>query len=326
MSNILILSCGGLGEPAVMKELKDDGHFIIGVDSRDEHQGKYLSDKFFRVPSFAKKRKYLEVINRIVRSENVDYIMGGHTMELCILQDSGYNNVLASPPEALRIIMDKYKTYKKFPHLSPEFAIVENSDQLRKAATDMGFPHRTLCIKPKVSSGSRGFRILADDYDRREWIFNRKKNPFITMEELMAVDFPPLLLMEFLEGPQYHLDILANKGKIEKIVISYRLEERFGFGFILECESKKEYVETAKEIVSTLGCDYSCFIQLIDGKLIEVGGRMQGSVAIGLDLAKNAVRLASGQPLEMSNREIRMIRYWKEIFVDKDTLEEIRDI
>jgi len=317
MSKILILSCGGLGYAAVVRELKEEKHYIVGVDCREEHHGKYLSDKFYRVPPY-RDRGYVDKIKEIVEREGIDYIMGGHTMELIILQEAGFKNVLASPPESLRVIIDKYKTYRMFPQFSPSFSRVTTSEELYENAERMGFPDKKLCVKPCVSSGARGFRILVDDYDKTTWTFNRKKDPHITIDELAKLDFPPLLLMEFIEGPVWHVDILAYKGEIKKAVTSYRLEERFGFGFSLECEDKPEYVDMAREIVKRLKLCYNCFIQVINGKLIEVGGRMQGSVGIGLDLAKGAVELAQGREPNKNVSKVRMIRYWKEIFVEED--------
>lgn len=317
--NVLYPSCGALGWPAAWAELKEEGHRIVGTDVRDEHHGKYLADEFYQVPPYSEPERYVRAIEEIDRAEDIDYVMGGHTRELILLQEHGFDNVLAGPPEALRTTEDKFETYERFSHLSPEFARVETSEELYREAERMGFPERTLCVKPVVGSGSRGFRILVDDYDKTEWTFEHKKDPHMTIDELAELDFPPLLLMEYLDGPVYHVDILADEGEVKKAVVSYRLEERFGFGFSLACEDRPEYVELAEEVVGELGLDYNCFIQVMDDKLLEVGGRMAGSGGIGLDLAKGAIDLAEGREPNTEVTPVKMIRYWKELFVDVDS-------
>jgi hypothetical protein len=106
---------------------------------------------------------------------------------------------------------------------------------------------------------------------------------------------------------------------VRKAVVSHRMEERFGFGFSLACDDRPEYVDIAEEVVSGLDLNYNCFIQIMDGKLLEVGGRMAGSGGIGLDLAKGAVDLAEGREPNTDVRDVQMLRYWKEIFVDQET-------
>lgn len=317
--NLLYPSCGGLGWPAAWAELKEEGHRIVGTDVRGNHHGKYLTDEFYEVPPYEKRDAFVDRIDTIVEEEDIDYIMGGHTRELIILQESGYDNVLTSSPDVLRATEDKYETYDRFRDISPEFTKIETSEELYREAERMGFPDRTLCVKPVIGSGSRGFRILVDDYDKTEWTFEHKKDPHIRIDELAKLDFPPLLLMEYLDGPVYHIDMLANEGELKKAVVSHRVEERFGFGFSLECDQRPEYVDLAETIVSELGLNYNCFIQVMDGKLLEVGGRMAGSGGIGLDLVKGAIDLAEGREPNTEATPVQMIRYWKEIFVDQET-------
>jgi carbamoyl-phosphate synthase large subunit len=317
--NILYPSCGGLGWPAAWAELDERGHRIVGVDARENHHGKYLTDEFYQVPPYSEEQRYVEAVEDIVEQETIDYIMGGHTRELILLQEAGFDNVLSSDPDTLRATEDKYETYDRFRKISPEFAKIETEEELYREAERMGFPDRQLCIKPVVGSGSRGFRILVDDYDQTKWTFEHKKDPHIRIDDLASLDFPPLLLMEYLDGPVYHVDILADDGELKKAVVSHRLEERFGFGFSLTCDDRPEYVDLAEQVVTDMELDYNCFIQIMDGKLLEVGGRMAGSGGIGLDLARGAIDLAEGREPNTDVQPVTMLRYWKEIFVDPDT-------
>lgn len=318
MSVILQLSCGALGSAGVLRELKKDFHKVIGVDCRSNHHGQYLFDKFYTVPAYSEHAAYIDAIKKIVEENHVDFIIPGHTKELIILQEAGIKKVIASPVSALKIVTDKHKTFSMFPHLSPKFAVVKSPEKLQEEAYKMGFPEKQLCIKPCVSSGGRGFRILSDGYDKKKWVFEHKSNPYIAIDELSQINFPPLLLMEHLKNPNYHVEVLAHNGKLLKSVVSYRLEERFNFGFSLKVVNKPEYIEIAREVVEKLGLTYNHFIQIMDDKIIEIGGRMAGSVPIGLDMMRGAIQLAEGKnPLLLAHKNIKMIRYWKELFIEE---------
>lgn len=323
MSNILFLSVGGGGWPGAMAELKEEGHYIVGTDCREEHHGKYLPDEFYQVPRYEDREAYVEAIREVVETEEIDYITGAHTREFIILQEEGFDGVLAADPDALRATEDKHETYEQFEDISPDFARVETTEELYEASERLGFPDREICIKPCIGSGGRGFRRVVEDYDKTEIVFEHKANPYITLDELAELDFPPLVMMEFLEGDIYHVDILADEGEVVKAVPSVRIEEKWGYGFSLECVDKPEYIEMAERVVEELNLDHNCFIQIKDDKLMEAAGRMAGSGAIGQDLMQGSIALAEGRSPNTEVTPVKMVRYFENVFMNPETDERI---
>lgn len=316
--NILYLSAGAYGSTGIIQELRawEGRDFkIVGADIKEKTHAEHVCDVYYQVPRYTDS-SYVSTIKRIVKDEAIDVCaFGGHTREKIILMENDVP-VISSDPTALEITNNKRRTYDLFPEYAPDYIYLEKGDDIFDASWRLGYPRNELCFKPVVSSGGRGFRIIAKpDFDKTKAIFEERTNPYITLSELDSLDFPPLLLMEKLNGRNFHVDILAKDGVIKKAVVSYRIEEMMGLGFSLETtDEKPEYLEIAAAVVKKLGLSYNCFIQLMGGKILEVGGRPAGSVPIGQDLVKGAIQLYEGEEPSTSVEQVRMLRHWVPIF------------
>ncbi len=317
--NILYLSAGSYGSTGVIQELRNwrrRNFKIIGVDIKLKTHARRICDKYYRAPRYT-DASYIPVIRDIVKRERIDVCaFGGHTAEKILLMENSVVPVISSNPDILRITGSKLKTYRMFPEYAPDYIYLQKGDDIFKAADELGYPQREICFKPAISSGGRGFRIVAGpDFSMTNAIFRERTNLYITLEELDSLDFPPLLLMERLEGRNFHIDILAKDGRVKKAVVSYRIEEMMGLGFSLETtDERPEYLGLAESIVRKLGLSYNCFIQLMGDKLLEVGGRPAGSVPIGQDLVKGAIQLYEGEKPNTNVEQVRMLRHWVPIF------------
>lgn len=321
IKNILYLSAGSYGSTGIIQELRNwEGRDfrIIGVDIKEKTHAKHVCDAYYQVPRYTDSH-YVSAIREIVKKEKIDICaFGGHTREKIILMENNVVPIISSDPSVLKITSSKFKTYKLFPEFAPDYIYLQKGDNVFKAAQKLGYPQREICFKPAVSSGGRGFRIIAEpDFDKTNAIFKERTNPYITLSELDSLDFPPLLLMERLKGRNFHIDILAKDGVIKKAVVSYRIEEIMGLGFSLETTNERSwYLKIAEVVVRRLGLSYNCFIQLMGNKLLEIGGRPAGSVPIGQDLVKGAIQLYEGEEPSIKVKQIRMLRHWVPIFTE----------
>jgi carbamoyl-phosphate synthase large subunit len=322
VKNLLYLAVGSHGSTAMISELKTwlGREFkIVGVDVKKETHGRYICDRFYVVPRFDDPL-FISEIELIVKYEKIDLCVFGPTAGLIRLQEHGVVPVLSSPTSVLKITQNKAKTYEMLPELAPDHVLLEKGDDIYKAAEKLGYPDRKICFKPAVSSGGRGFRVIVpNDNNKTHEVFYERESRGITLKELDSLDFPPLLLMEYLEGKNYHIDMVAKDGILEKAVVSYRLEELAGLGYHLETTTEKpEYLELAETVVSRLGLSYNCFFQMIDNKLLEVGGRAAGSAPIGQDFVRSAVLLYEGIDINKTVRQVKMLRQWVPLFVNKE--------
>ena len=205
---------------------------------------------------------------------------------------------------------------------------------MKKQYTNRGYPELPVCFKPPVSRGLRGFRILKGDVDRLDLLMNYKPTDvFTTLEDVSkvlkdATPFPELLVMEYLPGKEYSVDVLANKG--EALIVIPRLREKLkmGISFVSTTENNEAIIEYSKQVVKLLGLDGNIGLQFkLDGngipKIIESNPRVQGTIvlctAAGVNMVYDAVKLALNEEIEECQEDVKwgvkMIRYWAEVYV-----------
>lgn len=79
----------------------------------------------------------------------------------------------------------------------------------------MGYPDNKVVIKPWLSNGLRGLRIITKDVLSLDKFLNEKPsgleiNLRSLLEVLQQVRFPELLVEEYLPGDEYTVDIFRN--------------------------------------------------------------------------------------------------------------------
>ena len=84
----------------------------------------------------------------------------------------------------------------------------------------MGYPEKPICIKVVNGSGSRGVRIIDASKSRYEIFAYEKPNSFYTSYEDMlailesALRLEEMMLVEYMHGPEFTVDLLAERGKV----------------------------------------------------------------------------------------------------------------
>jgi len=349
--NILV-TASGLSPVGIntVCSLKNRVNKIVGVDIDGENTAGYFSDKFYTVP-LAKDRNYLKRILMISKKEKIDAVFPLTIEELLVLSknkdkldklkikiigETNYN--------VLRICNDKWLTNKYLNQkgLSVPLACAPKSiKELMQNAKQLGYPGRKIVFKPRVTHGSRGFRILAESYDKFDLLFNHKPtdNIFLSLEELIdslryAKKLPMAMLMEYLEGEDYSVYLFCEKGKSLAVVPMRRagLIPGMSTGGIIQKDN--QIISYVKNIVKALSLSGPINIQLIKTKkgprLYEINARISATTVMTMGTYLNYPFLSVLQAFGfhqkvyslISNTEIRwdsrLFRIQKEIFQDGD--------
>jgi len=220
-------------------------------------------------------------------------------------------------------------------------------DDLRHFAREMGRGGRTLCFKPPVAKGGRGFRVLCTSRDAADELLNRKPGDAVcaTLDEVEdtfeGVKFPPLLLMEYVEGPEITADALCWRGNALLIQVKTNEEARWGVTQRGELVDRPDVVNLVKRITRALGLSYCVNLQFIDDavtgkpKLIEINPRVSTFVhdvrpnrVPGIVMPWLAVKLALGmvEPDEVRALQdrvefgLRFVRYFDQRIFKEDKL------
>ena len=257
--------------------------------------------------------------------------------EIEVLREIGVEPTLPSEdPELIETLYNKVELYnavKKLKLETPEHYSVTNIDELEKAAESLGYPDIPICIKPAVADGSRGFRILDETKNRKMMFFSEKPNSVYsnldTLKEILGDNFQKMLLMEYLPGREYTVDILCQRGTVYAVLPRLRTVMTGGIttGAVLAKDDQFDFINNySNKIVEGFNLSYNIGIQLREDrngnlKLLEMNPRLQGTTVIsvegGVNIPEIMVDMALGSFDTNYNPEIKwglkLQRVWREV-------------
>jgi carbamoyl-phosphate synthase large subunit len=344
---VFITGAGAPGAPGIIKSLKKVTERRIEILGGDANLGNSvgagLLDKIFQIP-YAESPDYAKKVLGICIDEKIDVVIPLVTRELMVFalnkklfaQNGIYVSV--SDPESLETANNKYFLMKFCRENNipvPDFHLVTSLVEFVDAAGKLGYPGNRICFKPPVSNGLRGFRIIEDGQDRLFSLMNEKPNNiYIAFDEFISIceagkTFPELILMEYLPGDEYSVDVLVDEGKFISAIPRSRDHIKMGISFVGTVVEDTEIMEFSKRVVEGLKLNGNIGLQFkrdIKGipKIIESNPRVQGTIvlctAAGINMVYEAVKIGIGEKPgnPKINWGVKMIRYWDELFLDKN--------
>ena len=344
MKDLTILStaCGAMFMPGFFNCLKENGERnikIIGVDMADNPFMDNLLDGYYQVPTYTDDN-YVDILLDICKKERIDIFFPQISMELPIILKRINDfrrlgvKVAMSDGQTLNVANNKFKLYehmKKHGLRTPEYYHINNVDELVEGAKKLGFPEMNVVVKVTESSGSRGVRIIKNNLCRVENFLYKKPSSFdISMEDMCKTieeckELPDTIVMEYLPGCEYTVDLLADHGKTLYIAGRRNYESSMSIAMASLIEKKDNAYKLCEEIVSTLGLDGNIgFDFMLDENnnpvLTDLNPRITATIIIykdgGLNLPYLRVKQLMGEKLpEISIKYgIRMKRRYWDVF------------
>tara|TARA_A100001015_G_scaffold267097_1_gene316860 strand:- start:4219 stop:5289 length:1071 start_codon:yes stop_codon:yes gene_type:complete len=343
--NVLITGCGAPGISGTIFSLKQKNDYIdirtVGTDTNPEAVGQYFCDDFFVIPSFKDTTNYLESLLDICKKKSIHIIVPQNTLELGILSDNKAlfenNNVqiLISNKESIEKSNNKYELLKVAEKIGipcVKFYEVSNIIDLEKKLKSFGWPKKRVVIKPPLSNGSRGVRIIDESINLKEKFFNEKPGSLFINFEMIKLTlgefFDKLLIMEYLDGREYTVDVMKVEDK-SLIIPRSRGAIKSGITFFGMVEKHKLIEEYSLRLAEALGLKFCFGFQFIMKDdtpfLIECNPRVQGSMVIST--MANANIILNSILLKLNKGSIPMdlrygttfTRYWGGIAKNNDT-------
>ena len=342
---VVLVTCGGAYHaPGVinhLKNLKRINTKVISTDINDDALGKYFADLFFKVSNGGSSSFIKELIN-ICKKNKVDIIIPFSDEEALNLSKNinKFNKlgvkVLVSNYKITKFVSNKLNLMefiKKKKIDYPKFFSPKSIKQLNYSLKKLGYPKKKVVFKPVDQRGGRGFRILNANFDEYDEVTKQKKELFITKERLEKIILEKnfsknFILMEYLEGEDFNIDVLANNGEIISYLAQKRLLPKHGSlekGSVDKDLKIKKYLLT---IFSKIKFNNLVNLEMAyqkknkKGKLLlyEINVRPSAPIIIsaraGYSLLENAIYLNIGiKNINKKISKIKMMRYWGEIFV-----------
>jgi len=337
--NVLVTGAGAPGFPGIVKALmmnKERKIKIVATDAKEDVVGYYLVKKHYKVP-IGNDPTYVESILKIGRKEKIDVILPLCTLELLPLAENREKfekigiKVVVSEPEALEVALNKGKLFDFFKDsYAPKFFKVTTVEEFEKSCERLGYPEKPIVFKPVMSFGSRGLRIIIPNLDRSSLFFKEKPTSVYTSYEdmlniLSQKPFPESLVMEYLPGKEYSVDLLIGDDVIYSIPRE-RVVIKQGISNVGRIEKNEELIEVSSYIAKKLGLKYNVNMQFKQDekgelKIIEINPRVSGSiifcVGAGVNLPYYGIKLVLGEdvPKVPVKWGLRVYRHWEEVFV-----------
>jgi len=340
---LLLTSVGGLVAPGMIRNLrasKEFDFYIVGVDTRKEAVGFNFSDASYVVPR-GDDPSYKERLLEISRKEGVDVIIPLSDEETLSLSESkelfdkqgtkitcsDYDTVKVSSNKALML---EFLREKGLP--VPDFYLPKGPEELEDMVRRIGYPQKKVVFKPTRARGARGFWLLNAALNKRDWVLKSRDRQEIALEWLIeslkdATSFPEVVIMEYLPGDDFNVDILAKNGRSIYVIPNKRVIPDAGpvqVGHILK---DKHVQDLSAKAVEAFGFDYYVNIEIayrlepkLEPFIYEINPRASAPIvankAAGVDLLVYGIKLALGEKIdeELKIRETKMVRFWDEVF------------
>jgi len=314
---------------------------VIGTDIRSDVVGTYLCDKFHVIPPAKKTEDYLTALIKICKQDNVNVLLPQNTLELKLLSknflrfESVGTKVITSSEKSIKLANDKFQLMKVCKEIGVpvgEFYKVDNFDDLISKATLIGWPSNKIVVKPPISNGMRGVRIINETLDLKKMFYNEKPNSlFTTMNGLYAVlgdTFPDLIVTEYLPGKEYTVDVFRHNKKTTVIPRS-RDQIRSGITFsgqVIKHEKLIQYCKKISEKLDLKNCYGFQFKMDVNNnpKILESNPRVQGTMVLATianaNIIYSSVKSVLNEDIPKFNVKwgAKISRFWGGVGVDSD--------
>jgi len=345
--SILLTGVGAPGTRGTIYALRKNEDRIrvrlFGTDLRRDALGKYWVEAFHTLPP-PESADYVGEVNRICRLHRIDLVLPQTTREtvaLAMAQRRLPFPALVSGGASIRKANNKFELVRVFEGLGlpgPRCHLVKSAHELRKKALSLGYPEEPVTVKPPVSFGSRGFRVLTkrSTWSLQRFLTEKPSATEISLEELEAIldgkkdRFPELIVSEYLPGAEYSVDAFV--GAKGKVAIPRKREEIVnGISFKTTLEYRSDIVGNTLKVASELGLKYAFGFQYkLDKngvpKVLECNPRVQGtmvaSIFSGVNIIWLAVCEALGSPraIPSARRLATFHRFWGGVGIAGDRL------
>ncbi len=331
---------GAPGGPGIIKCLQKDSRIkLICCDIDEYASGRFLNDSFEHILP-ADHPEFIDSILELCHRYQIDVVFPLVTRELFLFAkhknrfESAQIKVIVSNEEELFIANDKGKIHEHLKSndlIHADFKITHEYNSLVRYVEDFLSCYQKVCIKPTISNGSRGVRLIDDTVDQFDILFNHKPNSLFTskndlLSTLKGKDFPELILSEVLEGEEFTVDTLIQNGKVLLVAPRIRSKMNAGISVAGEFIEEKAIIEQVHHISESLslngpiGFQFKRNMNTDTFNLLEINPRIQGtSVALigaGVNLPTMAVYSALGLDIQIPSIKwgTRFIRFYSEVY------------
>lgn len=317
--SVLVTGVGGIVGQGLIKCLMTSPYPVVGLDASEMAAGLYAVKKGYLVPP-SKDPAFIDRLLEICAAESVRYLFLGLDMELPIIsrvaarfRKAGVIPIV-STPSVIDLADDKLETVRFLQ--SQSLPAPRTSDLADGYFREFGFP---LVLKPRRGgSRSQGLFIVANEQELQY--------------RLGMIDRSNCVVQEYIEGEEYTCGTINFDGKCHGVMVMRRTlrDGDTHKAYVVRDTVIETHVRKVAEILKPFGpCNFQ--LRLRDGipYIFEINPRCSGGSYIRALAGFNEPLmtldfLEHGMTPAYEIRPVSIFRYWKEIVVDTQKVEEVR--
>ncbi|MCO1602991.1 ATP-grasp domain-containing protein [Desulfosporosinus nitroreducens] len=205
-----------------------------------------------------------------------------------------------------QLLDDKLKTYEALKDTDivaiPKTFCIRNYVDFEKAHDDITKNRSSSCLKPISGIGGDGFKQILEDMKEVDELY-KTTGPTIAMDRIVRVlqnskNVNPFIVMEYLEGDEFSIDCLGNKGELIVAIPRRKLDL-----YRQNIEYREDLIALAQKLTKEFSLSYLYNIQVKyhRGKayLIEINTRMSAGIHkscfTGVNFLDLAIKLLMGE-------------------------------
>ena len=343
---ILLSASSSPSMPGALKCYKNNGERnirTVGMDMSNEPSARYMVDAFYQVPS-ATAPDYVDIVLDICKREKVDVYFPNISAEVTavVARQSDFDEIgvklSVSNIESVNISNNKLHTYLALQKAGipvPKFYGVHTVEDFVEGCKYLGYPEKPVCIKIVDGSGSRGVRIIDNTKSRYDIFVNEKPNSFYTsyVDMLSLLKSVPtlheMMLLECMHGPEFTVDLLAEKGKVLYMVGRENVQSLMSIAQESVLKPDEQAYKVSEQVIELLNMDGNVGFDFMrnekeEAVLMDINPRLTATVSViaagGVNLPYLRIKQLLGEPLPKCEPKYgtRIRRRYGEMFTDAD--------
>lgn len=281
--------------------------WLVCTHPQKEFPGFQAADECGLEPAGLTGAPYVEFCLDFCRERRINLFWPGK--EVALLAErrdrfaaQGVRLLTAATVETLAILQDKARFYveaQRFSIPPPDTHEFRTAAEFEAAYRRLQTAHGTLCLKPTDGVNGSGFRVIEENRSALDILLQGSLDAIdlAGLRRLLADagDFQTLLLMEYLDGPEYSVDCVSD-GRKPIAHVQRKKPEKGSYGQHIVC--LPELTQAVAEMTEAFELRGLFNVQFREGRrglrLLEINPRFSGGIgmsgAAGVNLPYLALR------------------------------------
>ena len=330
---VLVTAVGGPTGLGIIKCLKSiNDIYLIGTDISPYAAGRTFCDKFYTIPRVSDVESYVREVKRIVLEEQVEVLFPTLHDELLVYWTNSEHiptHVALPISDHREALVDKDKLYKhleanRLEQYVPRYRVFQSGEELKAVIQQEFWKDEYVCVKRIRGHGGIGFVVLTSRERYLEALEEGERN-VVNMSDFYEVPInTPHMVMEYLSGTEYSVDVLLYEG--QSVIAVPRKRNRVSNGIVIDgsVEPNDQLVVTASQIAQSVARSGFINVQFRDSengfKLTDINPRFCGSQVMSFGAGVNFPYLYIQYNVLKERQQVqprwhtRMVRYWESCF------------